>query len=90
MKTIKINEAQFSRLFEADGDSAILDGSDSISYPNNNAVSSVNAQVITDRDGEEVVQGETPYAEPTTTNNYAKQQSLQNWMTSGRGELMKM
>lgn len=83
MRTIILTESQVNRLFEASGDSEIFNGSNGIASPGNNAISSVNATIITDRDGEEELQGNTPYAEPVTGNKFAKQQSPQQWAVVG-------
>lgn len=74
MKIVNLNESQFSRIFEGNGDSIFLDGNDST----RNFSSEVSNQaVMTDADGEEKM------SNPVSTDKFAKQQSPQQWGAVG-------
>lgn len=75
MKTIKLNEAQASRLFEDDGDSIFLDGNDSTRQFG----SEVSNQQLVDTEN-----GEQEYSNPIDSEKYAKMQSPQQWGAVGR------
>ena len=70
MKIIKLNESQFYRLFEDNGDSKFLDGNDSTKKFSSEVS---NQTIVTDRDGEEEM------SKPINTNQYADKQSVQQW-----------
>jgi len=70
MKFIKLNESQYKRLFENEGDSIFIDGNDTTK----NYSSEVSNQTkITDIDGEEKM------SNPVNTDKFADQQSPQQW-----------
>ena len=70
MKIINLNESQYNRIFEENGDSIFLDGNDSTKRFG----SEVTAQaIITDRDGEE------KYSRPMDTDDFADTQTPQQW-----------
>lgn len=76
MKIITLNESQFNRLFENNGDSTILNGNDTTSKFSSEVSNQAN---ITTPDGDEKP------SNPITTNKFAKQQTPQQWGSiSGR------
>jgi hypothetical protein len=74
MKIINLNESQFNRLFEGNGDSIFLDGEDTTK----NFSSEVSNQaVITNQDGEEKM------SKPINTDKFSRQQTPQQWGSVG-------
>lgn len=74
MKIINLNESQFHRLFESDGDSPFLDGDDTTSWFG--AETPIQA-VITGQDGEEKI------SEPPKTDYISSGLTSQQWGTVG-------
>ena len=75
MKRINLNESQFNRLFEGNGDSIFLDGSDTTK----NFSSEVSNQAkITDQDGDDKM------SKPINTDKFASQQTTQQWGNTNR------
>lgn len=75
MKIINLNESQFTRLFEGDGDSIFLDGNDTTSRFGSEVS---NQAVITRQDGDEEM------SKPIDTNKFSKQQTTQQWGNTNR------
>lgn len=74
MKHIILREEQYRRIFEDAGDSTFLDGNDDVS----NLGSEVTTQaVISDENGEKKM------SKPSTTDEFAKAQSPQQWGSVG-------
>ena len=74
MKIVNLNESQFNRIFEGNGDSIFLDGNDS-TRKFSSEVS--NQAVVTDTDGDEEM------SNPIDTDKFARQQSPQQWGAGG-------
>lgn len=74
MKTITINENQYKRLFEADGDSIYLNGNDTTARYG----SEVSTQALMPNSD-----GEDEMSDPITTNKFADMQSPQQWGSIG-------
>lgn len=74
MKIITLSESQYHKLFEDNGDSMFLDGSDTTK----SFSSEVGTQaIVTDLDGDEEM------SNPVTTDKFADQQSPQQWGSVG-------
>ena len=74
MKIINLKESQFKRIFEDNGDSIFLDGSDTTKKLG----SEVSTQaIVTDTDGDEEM------SKPVTTDKFADMQSPQQWGSVG-------
>jgi len=74
MKIINLNESQFTRLFEGNGDSDILNGEDTVSSFGSEVTTQTN---ITTPNGNKIS------SKPTDTNKYSKQQTPQQWGSVG-------
>lgn len=74
MKIINLNESQFGRIFEGNGDSIFLDGDDSTKRFSSEVG---NQAIITDKDGDD------KYSNPIDTDKFAKQKSPQQWGAVG-------
>lgn len=74
MKLIKLNESQFNRLFEDNGDSPFLDGNDTT---RRFGAETTTQAVITEPDGEEKI------SRPMNTRDFADKQSPQQWGSVG-------
>lgn len=74
MKTITINENQYKRLFEADGDSIYLNGNDTTARYG----SEISTQALMSNSD-----GEDEMSDPITTNKFADMQSPQQWGSIG-------
>ena len=74
MKIIKLNESQFNKLFEDNGDSQFLDGNDSTKKFS----SEVSTQAIIK--GED---GDDEMSNPIDTDKFADQQTHQQWWSVG-------
>lgn len=74
MKVIKLNEEQFIRLFEGNGDSIFLDGTDTTARLGSEVS---NQAVITNQDGDEKM------SNPVSTDKYSRQQTPQQWGSVG-------
>ena len=74
MKIVNLNESQFNRIFEGNGDSILLDGNDS-TRKFSSEVS--NQAVVTDTDSDEEM------SKTIDTDKFARQQSPQQWGAVG-------
>lgn len=74
MKTITINESQYKRLFESDGDSQFLNGNDTTARYGSEVATQA---MITNADGDDEM------SKPVTTNKFADMQSPQQWGSIG-------
>jgi hypothetical protein len=74
MKFIKLNESQYKRLFESNGDSIFLDGNDTTKRFSSEVS---NQTIVTDLDGDEEM------SKPVNTDKFADQQSPQQWGSVG-------
>ena len=74
MKFIKLNESQYKRLLESNGDSIFLDGTDTTKRFSSEVS---NQTIVTDLDGDEEM------SKPVNTDKFADQQSPQQWGSVG-------
>ena len=74
MKIVNLNESQFNRIFEGNGDSIFLDGNDSTRKLSSEVS---NQAVVTDTDGDEEM------SKAIKTDKFARQQSPQQWGAVG-------
>ena len=74
MKIINLNESQFIRLFEDNGDSIFLDGNDTTSRFSSEVS---NQAIVTNQDGNEKM------SKPIKTDKFSRQQTPQQWGSVG-------
>ena len=74
MKIINLNESQYNRLFEANGDSEILNGQDSTKRFGSEVT---NQALVTTKDGDD------EYSRPLDTDDFADKQTPQQWGSVG-------
>ena len=72
MKIINLNESQFNRIFEGNGDSIFLDGDDTTARFGSE---SSNQAIITTLDGDEKM------SKPIDTDEFSDEQTPQQWGT---------
>ena len=70
MKIINLNESQYNRIFEENGDSEILDGTDSTKRF---GAEVSNQALITTKDGDD------KYSRPLDSDDFADKQTPQQW-----------